>query len=297
MIDLKQLVSTRRTHFMGWAMILVWIYHFFLYTYNPIGPLSRSIGVDVFLFLSGFGLFYSYNKNTISKFYYNRYSKILFLFIILCLSISYIDGKGNLIGYLITYNYWTGQKSADWYLSFIISLYWLFPFFIRFVNSFKFKSYFLSLLFSTIALLVLKIMGNGDVGVYWRLECGISRIPIFILGIIFAQVDISKQDLLRQSIMSIVIFTPLALFLSPTIAFSLFTLFYIYILSKIPNNIILNYIGNHTLEIYVANIILEELCKKYSGILLHVILFTIGQFILSAILIFLNYRVHKFLKL
>lgn len=49
---------------MGIAMILVVIYHAFSCVYNPIGVLNIGyVGVDIFLFLSGFGLASSFEKN------------------------------------------------------------------------------------------------------------------------------------------------------------------------------------------------------------------------------------------
>lgn len=72
-----EFISKNRTYLMGIAMILVVIYHAFSCVYNPIGVLNIGyVGVDIFLFLSGFGLASSFEKNKISNFYKNRFTRI-----------------------------------------------------------------------------------------------------------------------------------------------------------------------------------------------------------------------------
>ena len=92
LLDFKKTISEKRVHLMGWAMILVWLYHFLLYTYNPFGPFLRSIGVDIFVFLSGFGLSYSVSRKSLLDFYLSRFSKITFLYLTLCISMYCIGG-------------------------------------------------------------------------------------------------------------------------------------------------------------------------------------------------------------
>lgn len=67
-IDLHHNLTTRnltlnRPFLLGVAIIMVIIYHFFSWTINPFGRFNIGyIGVDIFLFLSGWGLSYSYKK-------------------------------------------------------------------------------------------------------------------------------------------------------------------------------------------------------------------------------------------
>ena len=75
------LMSRYRTHLMGLAMLWVIFFHSSIIIHNPIIDFVKSIGyggVDIFLMLSGLGLYYSYRKcsNPVS-FYKRRVFRIL----------------------------------------------------------------------------------------------------------------------------------------------------------------------------------------------------------------------------
>lgn len=75
-------IKNNRTEIMGIAIISVLIYHAFCWIYNPIGAFNIGyFGVDIFLFLSGFGLSFSYEKNKIRTFYNNRFLRIMPLYV------------------------------------------------------------------------------------------------------------------------------------------------------------------------------------------------------------------------
>lgn len=78
-------VSSIRSELMGAAIIAVILYH--LYCWVPGTPLLRVfkwgfIGVDVFMFVSAFGLCFSYERNPLSVFYFNRTKRIFPSFIV-----------------------------------------------------------------------------------------------------------------------------------------------------------------------------------------------------------------------
>lgn len=135
----KQILSNRKA-FMGIAILMVVAYHaygrFGLTTNIPfLNPLLGHgyLGVDIFLFFSGLGLCFSYRKNTLSTFYWNRFTRIAPLFILLAIvrSIFYEGGLG-LWGWFCNLTslsyYGIGGCFVDWYLSALIVLYILFPF-------------------------------------------------------------------------------------------------------------------------------------------------------------------------
>ena len=119
---------------MGVAMIMVIVYHLFCWVYNPIGIFNiGSIGVAVFLFLSGLGLSYSYEKNSIVHFYKNRIKRIYPIYLLSVLA-TYIIFKLNwstfdLFANIFTIGLYTksGEYRYDWYLESLFSLYILFP--------------------------------------------------------------------------------------------------------------------------------------------------------------------------
>ena len=105
-------ISKYRGMLMGIAAISIILFHFsneckaanlHYYPWNEfILNFISSSGVDIFLILSGYGLYYSFKKNNnVKKFYKKRFIKILIPYIIFCLPaiiIRYIFMEaGNLI--------------------------------------------------------------------------------------------------------------------------------------------------------------------------------------------------------
>ena len=92
MIDL---ISKYRNVLMGWATLFIILGHTIFYGSNYVyyGPILHQIirygciGVDMFLFLSGFGLVYSIKKHPVAVFYKNRISRLLPSLIMLALFI------------------------------------------------------------------------------------------------------------------------------------------------------------------------------------------------------------------
>lgn len=134
--------SKYRTELMGLAIIMVVFHHLTLRT--SVGLLGKgymflrvtgAMGVDIFLFLSGLGLFYSFRKNPDTKiFYKKRILRIIPTYLIICTPfyvVQYLIGntvdiKGFLL-HLSLISYWI-DGSCDWYIAAIIVLYALFPY-------------------------------------------------------------------------------------------------------------------------------------------------------------------------
>ena len=178
-------VSSYRTFLMGLGILLVVLFHatstfgnvFILFKYG-------FIGVDIFIFISGFGLTRSYESNRIKKFYKHRIIRILPLFVLfaLCKSLLY-----EFFGFSLTikdyvYNistlsyYGIGGQFIDWYLCSAFLFYILFPMLYLLVKSFKWKIILISLL------LVISLYFIFP-DIHWSYKCFISRIPIFLCGI------------------------------------------------------------------------------------------------------------------
>ena len=134
-MDALLYVSKKRSLLMGVAMLLVLIYHFFSWTYNPMGRFNLGyIGVDLFLFLSGFGLEYSFNKNSLLQFYINRFKRVYPIYFIAVLGGYFIFKQYNfsdLLLNLTTLGYYVnnGINRFDWYVESLFTLYVLFPLF------------------------------------------------------------------------------------------------------------------------------------------------------------------------
>ena len=129
-IDLSD-ISRYRSELMGLAMIFVMLFHVWLPKSNTFYGLVRcgNIGVDMFLFLSGIGLWYAWSKRpTLKQFYWRRYIRIYPAWLIVS-SLFYIpnylytSGGGyspdvlNLVAnILINWSFWRIDELTFWFI-------------------------------------------------------------------------------------------------------------------------------------------------------------------------------------
>jgi len=146
------------------------------------------VGVDIFLFYSGYGLCRSLENNTLKTFYTRRLRRIypmLVLFTVLSYLVLFtLRHEGftfsDVLCNLTTLNFWNiGGFRFEWYLSFILYLYLLFPLLYRLVRRCGIASVIISF-FLLFAFLFFHREG-------WFYQCAFSRIPIFLLGILCYQ--------------------------------------------------------------------------------------------------------------
>ena len=92
--DVIKFIKQYRDALMGISIIFILLYH----AYSWIPPEENPYyiffkygyaTVDIFMLLSGFGLCYSYTKNSVKRFYYRRFIKIIPLNIISGLIVSF----------------------------------------------------------------------------------------------------------------------------------------------------------------------------------------------------------------
>ena len=184
-----QFITNQRQTLMGLSIIAIFLYH----SYVWIPPEESNylkvfkfgyIGVDIFLYLSGFGLCFSYTKNGLSKFYFRRLIRILPLNILSGIVISLIILQhGNnisvwdiLCNISTLYYYGIGGTYWNWFIPAIFILYIIFP--ILFFLSKKTDSFFYIIL--NIAVISVLTLYHID----WRYSCLLSRLPIFVAGIL-----------------------------------------------------------------------------------------------------------------
>ena len=189
-IDLS-LISKYRGELMGFAMIYVVMFHVCGNRHDTLWYcLARcgNLGVDIFLFLSGIGLWYAWTKNSsLRHFYWRRYKRIYPAWLVVAALFyipKFIDGKINLwelLGELaINYGFWHHLALNFWYVPAILTLYLIAPWYMRLIQS---DAHYRWL---PVAALLLTLLVQ-----YWQplhhsvghLEIFFSRIPIFLLGI------------------------------------------------------------------------------------------------------------------
>lgn len=86
----RQSINEDRFVYYGIAILLVVLCHLYCQTgLGIVAPFSKgAIGVDIFLFFSGYALCYSYEKNTLKEYYWRRFKKILPIF---CVNLFFLD--------------------------------------------------------------------------------------------------------------------------------------------------------------------------------------------------------------
>ena len=189
-IDLS-LISKYRGELMGFAMIYVVAFHVCGMRHDTLWYcLARcgNLGVDIFLFLSGIGLWFAFTKNSsLGHFYWRRYKRIYPAWLVIA-SLFYIpkliDGNISfmeLLGELaINYGFWHHLALNFWYVPAILALYLMAPWYMKLIQA---DSHYRWL---PVAAMLLTLLVQ-----YWQplhhsvghLEIFFSRIPIFLLGI------------------------------------------------------------------------------------------------------------------
>ena len=199
MITYLVLLSKHRNALMGFAMLWIMAFHIPELSGIKLFDFIQSVGyggVDIFIFLSGFGLYFAMSKydNNLDKYYKKRFMRIMpefwfVLVIVFLLQMDYsLDSFCNLIWDASTLRYWIGEPSPMWFISFIIVLYAIYPFYFRLFKNYGMK---VPVLFICFGLLFLCGYAYMSVHIYENNLIGgvtifsFARIPIFIIGSIF----------------------------------------------------------------------------------------------------------------
>lgn len=187
-INLKD-ISTYRSELMGWSIFWIMMLHFTFNQVKPLGFIAQYgyAGVDIFLFVSGFGLFISLEKdNNLLNYYRKRLLRIFPTYYILGFITNLLLIHDDILMFLFRYStigFWIGKEYAEWFIPSIILLYILAPFIKKLIDI---------KLFILISILIVGIYITGD---YFAdkehlLDRShfflLYRIPAFIYGMICA---------------------------------------------------------------------------------------------------------------
>lgn len=199
MNSILQTLSKHRSAIMGFAILWIMLFHLRVPTDIDIIDFFRSVGyggVDIFLFLSGFGLYYSLSRKNfdLKKYYKSRFFRILpeFWVVIGVVFLAQMDFSTRAIYQLIckatTLGYWIGYRDESWFISCIVFLYAIFPVYFKLFKKYGFKAsfYFIGAGLSLMliyALTCILCYNNKNYGGFIILTY--ARIPIFFIGTIF----------------------------------------------------------------------------------------------------------------
>lgn len=190
------LLSRYRSELMGFAIIIVVMFHTYVERTDAFYGLHRigSVGVDIFLLLSGIGLWFSWTKKTLPSlrhdylpFIYRRLKRIYPTWLLLG-SIHYIsrfhghttaDYVDLVLDILFNWGFWTHGELKLWYISAIMVMYLFAPFYMEMIRRWPVWrwSLVLSLMWCFAQQYVTPIHDSvGHIEIFW------SRIPIFLIG-------------------------------------------------------------------------------------------------------------------
>ena len=213
-------ISRFRGEQMGAAMLFIILFHVGLDRWDPFFGLRRTgnVGVDIFLFLSGVGLWYSWTRmadsgmdirSMLLRFFRNRYVRIYPAWLIMA-SAYYIPRFhgttmkewADLIGDItINWDFWLYDELTFWYIPAIMMLYTIAPFYMILIRKHPMYRWLplISIIWCVMVQWVIPIHNAvGHLEIFW------SRVPIFLLGINFGSIVQHKQTIDGQAVWMLV---------------------------------------------------------------------------------------------
>ncbi|BCS84919.1 MULTISPECIES: acyltransferase family protein [Prevotella] len=184
-------ISRYRGELMGIAMIFIFLFHVALPRSNMFFGLRRigNIGVDMFLFLSGIGLWFSWIKHpSLKRFFKRRYLRIYPAWLIIsCLYyIPHFHGGSlhawiDLVGDItINWDFWLHNELTFWYIPAMMMLYLFAPPYMELIRRHPVYRWLPVVMISWCILVQYVTPIHNAVG---HIEIFWSRVPIFFIGI------------------------------------------------------------------------------------------------------------------
>ena len=191
-------------------MLFVILFHVALDRGDPFYGLRRcgNVGVDIFLFLSGVGLWFSWVKTPdVRRFYRRRLLRIVPTWLVVATAFYLPDYLGarrfsrsivDLIGDItINWDFWLHDELTFWYVPAIMALYLVAPWYMRLVQSRPIYRW-LPLLMVVWCVMVQWVLpihhAVGHLEIFW------SRVPIFFIGINFGELVRTRRQLPGESV-------------------------------------------------------------------------------------------------
>lgn len=207
MIKIKDIelanISRFRGELMGAAMLFIILFHVALPREDAFFGLRRmgNVGVDMFLFLSGIGLWFSWSKNPdVRHFFVRRYLRIYPAWLIIA-SLFYIprfEGGDlwawvDLVGDIsINWDFWLHDELNFWYIPATMMLYLFAPGYMELIKRHPIYRWLpvVMIMWCILVQYVTPIhRAVGHLEIFW------SRVPIFFIGINMGEMVRSRKQL------------------------------------------------------------------------------------------------------
>jgi len=203
-------ISRFRGELMGLAMLFIILFHVGLDRGDPFYGLRRcgNVGVDMFLFLSGVGMWFSWHRMpSARRFFVRRLLRIYPAWLIMASLYyipDYINGGGHssslvdLAGdILINWDFWLHDELTFWYIPATMMLYLFTPGYITLIQ--RHRDYrwlpLLTVVWCVMVQWVLPIHeAVGHLEIFW------SRVPIFFIGINMGSLVMRRHTIDKSAI-------------------------------------------------------------------------------------------------
>lgn len=319
-----EIISKYRGFLMGIAILSIIIFHYTedcqlaKYHYSGLIKLYKlcisSSGVDIFLLLSGFGLYYSFKKNSnIKDFYKKRFTKILIPYFIVAIPAITINnlvilklGIVDVFKDLSFLSLFLEGKVWFWYIFFICVCYLIFPYIYKVFDTSKDEitdhMRLITLVsFITLICLMLSIYCKP---LFSRIQIFTLRLFPFITGVLIGKYAYKKKEIKLEHIILAICGLGFIIFVrNKNVMITRYALFIlnacilflgIIVFDKISNlkvssiiRQIVEWFGKYSLEIYLVHVALRKFFKELgypTHLLKNEIIFLICSLILSVIL-------------
>lgn len=190
----KNLLSQNRDYIMGLAMISIMLFHQTWVKWLPLLGFRfyGNLGVDIFLFVSGFGLVYSLGKHNVGEFYKRRFIRLFPACLLIGLSKYLI---GNIPSFHSIHTSIATIFALDmWYIKGLIGLYIVCPLLFLLI-----KKYDKAILIPVLLISIITIWNDFFGQTFsWT----IVRLPAFVIGMMVAmeKITLNKRNFILGGI-------------------------------------------------------------------------------------------------
>ena len=215
--DLYEL-SNVRAWLMGVATLLVTFYHSqyldlfsssFLTKTRLLSLVTRihktgNCGVDLFVFLSGFGLFFSYSRlkerniHPLKAFYLRRYGKVLPpILVVTILTYGFLgtDSVADWFRKVFLYGCYIPNQGGGnfWYFSYLMGLYMIYPLVHRAVCGRRYGHFGAAVLITCSVAVAMILRSLVPEYYYGRADLMLTRFPAFVMGVWLGKMSLKHR--------------------------------------------------------------------------------------------------------
>ena len=208
------IVSKHRGVIYGLSILWVVLFHYQSYSVTDLSfgisglewlsnfAKTGNIGVDVFLLMSGVCLYFSFKSDSDHySFIKKRLSRVvipaLAIFMLWWLyELVFTTTLWSFVSRVSLMGFWmTGYRSM-WFVSFIIVMYFLYPYLNRFLFADEGRYCVARTAFVVVAVIVLNFsFMKVNPGLFSEIEVGLCRIPVFVIGCCMGKFVYEKKEL------------------------------------------------------------------------------------------------------